>query len=132
MLDLRAVSWKGFVILNMLMQVFFFCRQPSPNMALRFIDIQNFSGIFSKARVDLGKALCDIFMYRTLTNPKLSCRLAHCRVVIDNIFGYLNSSFLNITFQKISPAILVFTLYAGERLIMPGCKACFLEFLSKI
>ena len=42
------------------------------------------------------------------------CRLTHRRVIVDDISGYLHSSFLNIGFHKNSPAILVFTLYAGE------------------
>lgn len=54
------------------------------------------------------------YMYRTLANPKMFRRLTHRRIIINNISGYFHSSFLNIGFHKNSPAILVFTLYAGE------------------
>lgn len=57
---------------------------------------------------------CYNYMYRTLANPKMFRRLTHRRIIINNISGYFHSSFLNIGFHKNSPAILVFTLYAGE------------------
>ena len=52
-------------------------------------------------------------MYRTLADPEMFCRLPHGRVIVNNISGNLHGSFLNITFQTKTPAILIFTLYAG-------------------
>lgn len=51
-------------------------------------------------------------MYRTLANPKLFCSLSHRCIVLNNIFGDIHRSLLYIAFHKITPAILVFTLYA--------------------
>ncbi len=56
---------------------------------------------------------CYNHMYRTLADPEMFCRLPHGRVIVNDISGNLHSSFLNITFQTKSPAILIFTLYAG-------------------
>lgn len=61
-------------------------------------------------------------MYRTLTNSKLIRRLSNRSIVLNNIFGYLHSSFLNIAFQKNSPEILIFTLYAAKFLDMSQQK----------
>ena len=53
-------------------------------------------------------------MHRALTDSKMLRRLPHGGVVIDNISGDFHGSFLNITFQTKSPALLVFTLYARD------------------
>ena len=67
--------------------------------------------------VDLRKAPGDVLMYRNLLIPKC---FAACRtvVIVNDISGNLHSSFLNITFQTKTPAILVFTLYARVFCIM--------------
>ena len=57
---------------------------------------------------------CYNHMYRTLADSKMFRCLTHRRIIINNISGYFHSSFLNIGFHKKSPAILVFTLYAGN------------------
>ena len=57
---------------------------------------------------------CYNYMYRTLADSKMFRCLTHRRIIINNISGYFHSSFLNIGFHKKSPAILVFTLYAGN------------------
>lgn len=67
-------------------------------------------------------------MYRALTDSKLLCGLTHCRIVIYNVFGYFYGSFFYIAFQRKSPAILVFTLYAEDLLL---CMA-FLSHLYSI
>ena len=64
-------------------------------------------------------------MYRTLADPEMLCRLPHGRVIVNNISGNLHGSFLNITFQKNSPAILVFTLYAGVFYVIQISFCCF-------
>lgn len=40
------------------------------------------------------------YMYRTLTNPELFCRLPHCRIIIYNISCNLNGSFFDIILQN--------------------------------
>ena len=59
------------------------------------------------------------YMYRTLTDPKLLRRLPHSRVILNYIISNLHGSFLNIIFQKNPPANIVFTMYAGEKEVMP-------------
>lgn len=61
---------------------------------------------------------CYNYMYRTLADSKMFRCLTHRRIIINNISGYFHSSFLNIGFHKKSPAILVFTLYAGESFLL--------------
>ena len=50
------------------------------------------------------------YMYRTLANPIMFCRLSYGRIVFDNISGDFHRSFLNITFQKNPLLQLVFTI----------------------
>lgn len=83
-----------------MMQIFFFCRKTSPYMTFWFVDVQYFSGTFCEGRIYFRKTFCNIFMHRTFADPKLFRCLTHGCIVINNIFCYLNSSFLNITFQK--------------------------------
>lgn len=83
-----------------MMQVFFPCGKTSSDMPFGFVDIQHLSCTLCQSGVDLRKSFCYVFMYRTLADPKLLCRLPYCGVIVNNIFGYLHSSFLNITFQK--------------------------------
>ena len=104
----------GMFNLYMMMQIFLFCGHPASDVALRFINVQYLSGTLCKSGIYLGKAFRYVFMYRTLTNTKFPCRLPYGRIIVNNIFGYLHSSFLDIAFQKYSPAILVFTLYAVD------------------
>ena len=103
-------------LLHMVMQIFFPCCQTSPNMTFRFVHIQYLSGGFGKCGINLRETFCYVFMNRTLANPKLFCRLSYCRIILDNIFGN--------NFSKESPAILVFTLYAGEILYMSCLCQC--------
>ncbi len=86
-----------------MMQVFFPCGKTSSDMPFGFVDIQHLSCTLCQSGVDLRKSFCYVFMYRTLADPKLLCRLPYCGVIVNNIFGYLHSSFLNITFQKNIP-----------------------------
>lgn len=57
---------------------------------------------------------CYNHMYRTLAYPKMLRSLSDCCIIFNNICCNLDCSFFNITFQKNSPAILIFTLYAGD------------------
>ena len=47
---------------------------------------------------------CYIYMYRTLTNPKLLRCLPHCRIIFYYISCDLNGPLLDIIFHKYSPA----------------------------
>ena len=103
----------------MLMKIFFSCSHPSPDVALGFIHVQNLAGFTGKGGIDLEEPLGDIFMYRTLTDPKLLRRLPHSRVILNYIISNLHGSFLNVIFQKNPPANIVFTMYAEGFKVMP-------------
>ena len=62
--------------------VFFPGGKTSADMALRFIDIQYFSGLFGKSRVDLHQSVCNVFMYSTLAYSKGLCRLPYRGIVV--------------------------------------------------
>lgn len=47
-----------------LMLIFFFRRHPAPDMAFRFVDVQYYTRPGCKRRIDMGKALGHIFMFR--------------------------------------------------------------------
>ena len=85
---------------HMLMKIFFSRCQSPTDMTLRLIDIKNFPCLLGKRRIHLHKALGDVFMYRTLANPKMFRSLTHSGVIVNNISGNLHGSFFNITFQK--------------------------------
>lgn len=59
------------------------------------------------------------YMYRTLTDTELFRCLPHRCTVLYNIIRNLHGSFLNIIFQKNPPANILFTMYAGEKKVMP-------------
>ena len=103
----------------MLMKIFLSCSHPSPDVALGFVHVQNLAGFTGKGGVDLEEPFGDIFMYRTLTDSKLLRCLPHSRVILYDIISNLHGSFLNVIFQKNPPAYILFTMYAGEREVMP-------------
>lgn len=105
--------------LSMLMQIFLSRSHPAPNMPLRLIHVQYLPRFPGKGWVDLKKSFGDIFMYRTLADPKLLRRLPHSRVILYNIISNLHGSFLNVIFQKNPPANILFTMYAENRKVMP-------------
>ena len=98
---------KGKNFLHMLMQVLFPGSKSAPDVPLRFIQIQNLSCLPCKRWVDLEKTLGDVFMYRTLTNPKRRRRLPHRRLIFNDIISNLNRSLFNIIFHK-NPCIVCF------------------------
>lgn len=106
------------VFSHMLMQILLLCRHPASDMPFGLVDVQHLARLRRERRVDLRKALGDVLMYRTLADPEMFCRLPHGRVIVNDISGNLHGSFLNITFQTKTPAILVFTLYARVFCIM--------------
>lgn len=61
---------------------------------------------------------CYNHMYRTFTDSKLLCCLAHRCIMFYNIICNLDGSLLDIIFQKNPPANTIFTMYAGEILHM--------------
>lgn len=103
----------------MLMQIFLSRSHPAPDMPFRFIRIKHLSGFPGKGGIDLEESFGDVFMYRTLADPKLFRRLPHSRVIFYNIISNLHGSLLNIIFQKNPPANIIFTMYARGYKVMP-------------
>ena len=91
---------------------------PSPDMPLRLVHIQDFARLSRQGGVDLEEPLGNILMYRTLTDPKLLCRLSHSSAIFYNIICNLHGSLFNIIFQKNPPANIVFTMYAERLQVM--------------
>ena len=106
--------------LFMLMQIFLSRSHPAPNMPLRLIHVQYLPRFPGKGRVDLEEPLGDIFMYRTLADPKLLRRLPHSRIILYYIISNFYGSLLYILFQKNPPTNIVFTMYAGVFEVMPA------------
>ena len=96
---------------------------PSPDMPLRLVHIQDFARLSRQGGVDLEEPLGNILMYRTLTDPKLLCRLSHSSAIFYNIICNLHGSLFNIIFQKNPPANIVFTMYAGKKEVMPTYRS---------
>ena len=69
----------------MLMQVFFFSSQSTTNMTLRFVNVQHFSGLFCKSRIDIQQPLSYIFMNCRFADTKFFCRLPHRRIVVYDV-----------------------------------------------
>ena len=111
---------------HMLMQILLLCRHPAADVPLGLVDVQHLARLRRERRIDLREALGDVLMYRTLADPEMLCRLPHGRVIVNDISGNLHGSFLNITFQTKTPAILVFTLYAEDLLL---CMAFYLIYI---
>ena len=104
---------KGFG-LRVLMEVFFPRRHAAPDMPLRFIRIQHFTGVPGKGGIDLDQSIGDVLMYRTFADTKLLRRLPHCRVVFNNVHGDLDGSPFNIFFQKNPPQALFLQCMQGK------------------
>ena len=94
-------------------KIFFFCRHTATYMSFRFIYIENFSCLSRQVRIYLFKAVSDVFMYRTLTHPKLFRSLPDRRVVLNNIRGNVDCSFFDIILQY-TLAKCVFYIVCGS------------------
>lgn len=79
--------------------IFFFCCKSAADMPLRFVDIQNLSGLLCQKRIDLRQTFCRVLMHRALTDSKSFRRLAHRRMIVYNILSDFHSSFFDILFQ---------------------------------
>lgn len=83
--------------------VFLPCSHSAPDMALRFVQIQDHSGLGGKRWIDRDKSLRAVLMHCTLAYPKSFCSLAYRSVVIYNVISNGHSPFFNIIFQRKNP-----------------------------
>ena len=102
------------------MKILLSCSHPSPDMPFRLVHIQDFARFPGQGGVDLEETFGDIFMYRTLADPKLLRRLPHSRIILYYIISNFYGSLLYILFQKNPPTNIVFTMYAGVFEVMPA------------
>lgn len=117
-------DFSSFLISGMLMQILLSGSKSAPDMALRLICIKHPSGCQSQRWVDLNEPLCHIFMYCTLTNPKLLRSLPHSCIILYNIACDFHGSLFDILFQKAPPANVIFTMYAGRFLLITSVLIC--------
>lgn len=83
-----------------LMQILFSGGQSAPYMALLLVHIQYLS-YFSRQRwINLFQPVSAVLVYRTLTYPKPPGRLAHGRLVVDNIICHGQDPLFDIVFQR--------------------------------
>ena len=73
--------------LFMQLQILLLGSQSAPDVALRFIVLQNLSGLCGQSPIQARQAVRDVFMYRTLTHPKGFGGLSHRGIVFNNIIG---------------------------------------------
>ena len=101
------------------MQILLPGRHPSPDVPLLLVHVKNRPRLHRQGRVQLGKPLGNVFMYRTLADPELLRRLPHRRLRFNNVGRNLYRPLFNIIFQGKTPANIVFTMYAGVFEVIP-------------
>ena len=79
--------------------VFPACRQSSPDVAFRLIDIQKLPHLLIQGWVKPGQALCQVFMYGGFGNAELRGGGADGRPVFDDVYGQVAGPFFNICIQ---------------------------------
>lgn len=88
----------------MLVKIFLPGGKSAADVAFLFVHVKNFADALRQGRVDLLQAVGAVFMYRTLTNPKLLRGLTHSGFMFDDIICDFYCPLLNISFIKITPA----------------------------
>ena len=97
------------------MCILFLRSKSTPYMSFRFIAIQNFTGFAGKRWIDLDQSFGYILMYRTFADAKFFCGLSYRCIFCYDITGDFKRTFLNISFQMISPAMSFLYLMNGEK-----------------
>ena len=105
---MSASAFSLLEAIHTIMQIFFLCRQPAADMSLRLVHIQHDPGLARQRWVDLLQAFGYVFMYRTLTYPKLLRRLSHRRIIIDDIASDRHRPLLNIFFHRKTPLYIFY------------------------
>lgn len=91
--------------------VFLPCSHSTPDMALRFVQIQDHSGLGGKRWIDRDKSLRAVLVNGTFAYPKALCSLAYRSIVIYDVISNGYSPFFNIIFQKENPSEYFCTVY---------------------
>ena len=114
----------------MLMQVFFFSSQSTTNMTLRFVNVQHFSGLFCKSRINVQQPLSYVFMNCRFADTKFFCRLPHGSFFFNNILPDCDSPLFNIFFHGNAPERFFTSYETGKKYILESlcftknwCKA---------
>lgn len=91
-----------------LVKIFFPGGKSAANVAFLLVHVKNFADALRQSRVDLLQAIGAVFMYCTLTNPKLLCSLTHSGFMFDDIICDFYCPLLNVIFHKNNPCINCF------------------------
>lgn len=94
----------------MLMHIFLLRGKPPANMALRFVHIQNLSGLCCKRRIHLLKAFCNVLMYRAFTDTESLCCLSHRGIIVDDIVSNADGALFDIILQRNTPLRYLFSI----------------------
>lgn len=79
--------------------IFFLRGDPSPDMALGFVDIEHLPHLLIELRIHPAQALGHVHMYGGFTDSELLRRRPNRRLMRNDIFAELYGSFLHDTFQ---------------------------------
>ena len=85
------------------MQIFLLGGHASPDVTLRFVHIQNLSGLFCQGGIDLHQAIGYVLMYCALAYSKILSRLPDCGIAFDDIVGNADRALLDIILQRNTP-----------------------------
>ena len=91
-----------------LVQIFLPGSKSAADMPFLLVHIKHLPDTMRKVRVDLFQTVGAVFMYRTLTNPKLFRSLAHSGFMFDDIICNFYCPLLNVIFHKNNPCINCF------------------------
>ena len=114
MMILRNIYAEFFVLLlslscvPVLVKIFFPGGKSAADVAFLLVHVKDFTDALRQSRVDLLQAVGAVFMYRTLTNPKLLRGLTHSGFMFDDIICDFYCPLLNVIFHKNNPCINCF------------------------
>lgn len=113
----------------LLVQVFLLCGKPSPDMPLRFVQVQHLPGLHGQGGIDLHETFCHVLMYRALADTKGLRRLSHRGIIVDDIVGNADGTLFDIILQRNTPVGYFLLLYEGLGEGMTGLGELMWNFL---
>ena len=94
----------------LLVQIFLFRGEPSPDMALGLVQVQHLPGLCGQSGIDLHETLGHVLMYRALADPIGLCRLPYCGIVVNDIIGDADGALFDIILQRNTPLRYLFSI----------------------
>lgn len=90
--------------------IFLLGSQAAADVALRLIDVQHHPCLGRQSRVDVGEAVGDVFMHRTLRYSKLFRCLPHRSILVYDVIGDLDRPFFDIFLHGSSPGNVLYII----------------------